>query len=164
MWLAACSGLKGAAMAEQAQSPNAPAASASPAHSSLRRCSPGDWRSSPRAGSSSQRPANITARIRPPQHCQYRKNQLIPSVLGPPASATARGGPSFEPAREPIFDRSLPYVPPRQRARETRRSGGRPRNGRNACGTWRSRATCGRRRTSPSPNPNPASSHTPAIR
>src|SRR5215471_7080649 len=27
MWLAACSGLKGAAMAEQAQSPNAPAAS-----------------------------------------------------------------------------------------------------------------------------------------
>src|SRR5215472_11152986 len=78
-------------------------------------------------------PANIIARIRPPQHCQSRENQLTPSVLGPPsASATARGGPSFEPPRELIFDRSLPYVPPWHRTRETRRSGGRPRNGRNA--------------------------------
>src|SRR5215831_10992358 len=68
-------------------------------------------------------PANIIARIRLPQHCQSRENQLTPSVLGPPsASATARGGPSFEPPREPIFDRSLPYVPPWHRTRETRRS------------------------------------------
>jgi len=91
---------------------------------------------------------------------------LIPSVLGPPASATARGGPSFEPAREPIFDRSLPYVPPWHRTRETRRSGGRPRNGRNAWnrGTCRSGVNYGRRGTSPSPSPSLASSHNPAIR